>query len=84
MKFARTALQMLVGVAQSPGGLSLISTFGGPAAVMVANFGAVGIQSALDATEAQELSEEDVAAHLASKGLKVKPFDPSTVWGVPS
>lgn len=84
MKIARTALQFIVGVAQSPGGLAAISALGGPGATMIAKFGAVGIQSALDATEAEELSEEDVAAHLASKGLKVKPFDPSTLWGSPA
>lgn len=84
MKTAKSILRYALALAQTPAGMGAISALGGPLAGMIVKFGSVGITSAMDATEGDEISEEQIAAHLASKGLKVTPFDPATLWGVPS
>lgn len=82
MKVAKSVLRYVLALVQTPAGLSVVASLGGPPAAMLAKFGAVGISSALDAVEGDELTEQQVADHLATKGLKVVAYDPSTLWGV--
>ena len=76
---AKDAVKLIVGFASTPGGLALATSILGaanPAVLLVEQFG-IRILGPLVATwTADTITDADVAANLASKGLKVVPFDP--------
>lgn len=80
MKVLTEVVRYAVGLAQTPIGQQAILAAGGPVAGLLVNFGLVGLQSVLAEWTGAELSDADVRAHLATKGLKVVPFDPKGLF----
>lgn len=84
LKVATDTLKIVVGMAASPGGLALATTILGaanPAILLVEQFGVRLLGPLLAAWTEPEITEEALAANLASKGMKVMPFDPMAVFG---
>lgn len=81
MSIPVTVLKYACVLASSNEGLTAISLAGGPVAGLIARFGSVGILSAIDAWSKPDISEEEIAANLLAKGMRVTPLDPATMFG---
>lgn len=80
---ALDTLKMVVGVAASPGGLTLATTLLGatnPAILLVEQFGVRILAPLLATWTTPAITEADVTAALATKGLKVTPYDPMAAF----
>ena len=84
MSIPVTVLKYACVLASSNEGLTAISLAGGPVAGLIARFGSVGILSAIDAWSKPDISEDEIAANLMSKGMRVTPLDPATMFGGPA
>lgn len=79
LKAATDTLKLVVGMASSPGGLSLATTLLGaanPAILLVEQFGVRILGPLLVTWTGADCTEDDVTAALAKTGHKVEPFDP--------
>jgi hypothetical protein len=84
LKAATDTLKLVVGMAASPGGLALATSLLGPvspAVLLVEQFVVRILGPLLTTWAAPDISEEDVAANLATKGFKVVPYDPMAAFG---
>lgn len=80
-KVAVDTLKLIVGMAASPGGLSLATSLLGaanPAILIAEQFGVRLLGPLLATWSLPDIDEATLAQHLASKGYKVEPFDPMT------
>jgi hypothetical protein len=81
LKAATDTLKLVVGMAASPGGLALATTLLGaanPAILIIEQFGIRLLGPALAIWSLPDVDETTLAAHLASRGYKVEPFDAMT------
>jgi hypothetical protein len=79
LKAATDTLKLVVGMANTPGGLSLATALLGaanPAILLVEQFGVRILGPLLVTWTGADCTEEDVATSLATRGHKVEPFDP--------
>lgn len=74
-------LRYALAIAQTPEGMAAVLAAGGPPAVLLADWGLKGLSAVLADWTQPTISDADVAAALATKGLRVVPFDPATLWG---
>lgn len=81
LKAATDTLKLILGMAASPGGLALATSLLGaanPAILLIEQFGIRLLGPALAIWSLPDIDENTLAAHLASRGYKVEPFDPLT------
>jgi hypothetical protein len=79
LRAATDTLKLVVGMANTPGGLSLATTLIGasnPAILLVEQFGVRVLGPLLVTWTGADCTDEDVMAKLAASGHKVVPFDP--------
>lgn len=79
LKVATDTLKLVVGMAASPGGLQLATLLLGtanPAILIIEQFGVRLLGPLLATWTAAEITDADVAASLATRGMKVEPYDP--------
>lgn len=80
---ALDTLKVVVGMAASPGGLSLATTLLGtanPAVLLVEQFGVRLLGPLLATWTAPTVSDADLTTHLATIGVKVVPYDPMAAF----
>lgn len=83
LKVAADTLKLVVGIANSPGGLAFATTLLGaanPAILLVEQFGVRVLGPLLVAWTQPDITDADVAANLATKGYRVTPFDPMAAF----
>lgn len=78
---AADVLRYATAIAQTPEGTAAIIAAGGPVAGLFVKFGLVGISSVLSTWTGPTISDEDLDAALAAKGLRVEPINLSTLYG---
>jgi hypothetical protein len=79
LKAAADTLKLVVGMANTPGGLALATTLLGvanPAILLVEQFGVRILGPLLVTWTGADCTEDDVTTSLATRGHKVGPFDP--------
>ncbi len=81
MKVATQVLRYALAIAQSDLGATAILSLGGPVAALLLKFGTMGLTSALSDWDKPEITDAEVEASLKTKGFRVVPFDPKTLWG---
>ena len=80
---AADTLKLVVGMANTPGGLALATTLIGatnPAILLIEQFGVRILGPLLVTWTGADVSEDDVAKNLATRGFKVEPFDPMAAF----
>lgn len=81
LSVASDVLRYAVAIAQTPEGLAAVIAAGGPVVGLFAKYGLVGVSSVLATWTGPTISDADVEAHLAEKGLRVQPIDLEKLYG---
>jgi hypothetical protein len=81
LSVSKTVLKYALALAGTPQGFAAITALGGPVAGLIARWGTIPLSNVLDSIDADEITDEAVAAALASKGGKVTPIDLATFYG---
>lgn len=78
---AADVLRYATAIAQTPEGTAAVIALGGPVAGLVVKYGTLGLSAVLATWTAPTISDEDLDAALAAKGLRVEPINLSTLYG---
>ena len=81
MKVAKSILKFALALAGTPYGMAAIAGLGGPVAALITKWGTAPLSNVVDMIDGDEVSDEQVAQALASKGGRVTPIDLSTFYG---
>ena len=85
MKVALDTLKLIVGFAGSPAGIDMIVKLLGtanPGVGLLATFGVRLLALVLPEITTESVTDEQITAALAAKGIKVDPFDPATLFAM--
>ena len=78
---ASDVLRYATAIAQTPEGTAAVVALGGPVAGLLVKYGTLGLSAVLSNWTGPTISDADLDAALAAKGLRVEPIDLSTLYG---
>ena len=80
---SKAVLKYALALAGTPMGQAAILALGGPVWALLAKWGTAPLSNVIDLIDTEEITDEQVATALATKGGRVTPIDLSTFYGGP-